>query len=251
MFKFKDNIVVVTGGEQGIGKAIAKAFSIAKAKVIIVGINEITGEKTAKELNGEVTFIKTDVSNLEEVEKLPNKVEEIYGLTDILINNAGIYIQGNVENTSVYEWDKIMNINLKGVFLVTKYILNHMLKKRKGTIVNIASEAGLVAFKNQVAYNVSKAAVISFTKSIAIDFAKNNIRANVVCPGTTITPLFKKLLAESEDPEEIKRQFESLRPLNRLGKPEEIAMATLCLASNKLAYATGSVFSIDGGYTAQ
>lgn len=251
MFIFNNKVVVVTGGEKGIGKAIATAFCNRGAKVVIVGIDEVSAQNAIDEIEGDVSFIKIDVTDKLATSKLPDEIYKLYGLTDILVNNAGIHITGDVESTSFTDWKRIMSVNINGVFLMTKSILKHMKEKGKGTIINIASEAGIDAFKNQVAYNVSKAAVIQLTKSLAIDFAENNIRANVVCPGTTMTPLVEKLLQKSDDPDKTKKELEEVRPLNRLGKPDEIAQAVLCLASNELEFATGTVFSIDGGYTAQ
>jgi NAD(P)-dependent dehydrogenase (short-subunit alcohol dehydrogenase family) len=250
MLNFEDKVVAITGAEMGIGKAIAEAFSKRGAKVVIVGIDEAEGTATAAHLPGKALFIKADVSKEEEVKLLPEKIKKEFGPVDILVNNAGIYKKGNVSTTSFEDWKKILDVNLDGVFLVTKYILQQMLEQNQGVIVNIASEAGIAAIGNQVAYNVSKAAVIALTKSLAVDFAEHNIRANAVCPGTTMTPLVEKALATSANPEEEKRALESSRPLNRLGKPEEIANAVLALASEELGYATGAVLSIDGGYTA-
>jgi len=247
MLNFEDKVVAITGAEMGIGKAIAEAFSKRGAKVVIVGIDEAEGTATAAHLPGKALFIKADVSKEEEVKLLPEKIKKEFGPVDILVNNAGIYKKGNVSTTSFEDWKKILDVNLDGVFLVTKYILQQMLEQNQGVIVNIASEAGIAAIGNQVAYNVSKAAVIALTKSLAVDFAEHNIRANAVCPGTTMTPLVEKALATSANPEEEKRALESSRPLNRLGKPEEIANAVLALASEELGYATGAVLSIDGG----
>ena len=250
MFRFDDKVVVVTGGEMGIGRAIAEAFSARGAKVVIVGINETEGEKVAAQLRGEALFIKTDVRNEQEVSLLPTKIEKAFGLVDVLINNAGVHQKGTVVTTSLADWKRTLDINVNGIFLVSKYLIPQMIAQKQGVVVNIGSEAGISAIPDQIAYNVSKAAVISMTKCMAVDFAKQNIRVNTVCPGTTMTPLVEKAIAISEDPVKALKDRESRRPLNRLGKPEEIAMAVLALASDELAYATGSVFSIDGGFTA-
>ncbi|MFT9078447.1 SDR family NAD(P)-dependent oxidoreductase [Ethanoligenens sp.] len=248
MFSFDGKLVVVTGGEKGIGKGIVKVFVENGAKAVILGRNIEAAEKTIEELGKDkVGFIQTDISDADAVSKVPDIIEKQFGLTDILINNAGIVSLGNVTETSIETWDQVMNVNLRGTFLTTKYLIPHMLKKKKGVIVNIASEAGLSAFKNQVAYNTSKAAVIHFTKSVAVDYAKDNIRANIVCPGTTYTPLVQGLIKSGVRREDM----ESIRPLNRLGDPSEIANAVLCLSSDELSYATGAVLSIDGGYTIQ
>jgi NAD(P)-dependent dehydrogenase (short-subunit alcohol dehydrogenase family) len=149
------------------------------------------------------------------------------------------------------DWDRILDVNLKGVFLCSKYCIPEMIKVGGGTIVNIGSEAGIVGIRNQVAYNVSKSGVIALTKSMAIDFAAHNIRVNCVCPGTTETPLVKAAVERAPDPGAARRALEEVRPANRLGQPEEIAAGILYLASAESLYATGSILSIDGGYTAQ
>jgi NAD(P)-dependent dehydrogenase (short-subunit alcohol dehydrogenase family) len=191
------------------------------------------------------------VSKAVAVKKMVETTVEKYGKLDILVNNAGIYTQANVVGTKEEDWDRILNVNLKGVFLCSKYSIPEMIKGGGGSIVNIGSEAGIVGIKNQVAYNVSKSGVIALTKSTAIDFAAHNIRVNCVCPGTTETPLVKAALERAPDPLAIRRALEQVRPANRLGQPEEIAAGILYLASDESPYATGAILSIDGGYTAQ
>jgi NAD(P)-dependent dehydrogenase (short-subunit alcohol dehydrogenase family) len=200
---------------------------------------------------GAATALRGDVSRAEEADALIEQTLKSYGRLDILVNNAGIYTKGDAANTAETDWDRILNVNLKGVFLCSKYAIPAMKKTGGGVIVNVASEAGLVAIKNQVAYNVSKAGVIALTKSTAVDFAADNIRANCICPGTTETPLVRAALAKEADPEKTRRALEGSRPLNRLGRPEEIAAGILYLAADELGYATGAVLSVDGGYTAQ
>jgi NAD(P)-dependent dehydrogenase (short-subunit alcohol dehydrogenase family) len=192
-----------------------------------------------------------DVSNAADVKKMVRITVDAYGKLDILVNNAGIYAQGNAVETQENDWDQILNVNLKGAFLCSKYCIPEMIKGGGGVIVNISSEAGLVGIKNQVAYNVSKAGVISLTKSMAIDFAADHIRVNCVCPGTTETPLVETALNVAPDPGKARHELEAVRPLNRLGQPMEIAFGILYLASDESPYATGSILSIDGGYTAQ
>ena len=190
------------------------------------------------------------MSKEEDVKSIPAQVKEELGPVDILVNNAGIYHQGDILTTAYEDWLRILEVNLHGSFLVTKYLVEQMVEKGGGVIVNVSSEAGIDAISGQIAYNVSKAALISFTKSLAADLAKYNIRANAVCPGTTMTPLVEEALKRADDPAAAKRQLESCRPLDRLGTPEEIASAILAMASSDLGYATGAVLAIDGGYTA-
>jgi len=178
-------------------------------------------------------------------------VIETYGKIDILVNNAGLYGHGDSINTDEEQWDKIMAVNLRAAFLCCKHCIPEMIESGGGVVINVSSEAGIVAIKNQVAYNVSKAGLISLTKSVAVDFASQNIRANCICPGTTETPLAVSDLAKQADPEKARRDLEKVRPANRLGKPEEIAYGILYLASDESSYATGAILSIDGGYTVQ
>lgn len=247
MFSFEGKIAAVTGAEKGIGKEIARGFIESGARAVLLGKDVEAGKQAAAELGEKATFIAIDVSDEAAVAKVGDEIEKRVGLVDILVNNAGIAMLGNVTDTDVAAWDRLMSVNLRGVFLTTKYLIPHMLRKKKGVIVNIGSEAGISAFKNQIAYNTSKAAVIHFTKSVAVDYAEDNIRANVVCPGTTYTPLVQGLIRDGVN----RADMENIRPLKRLGDPKEIANAVLCMASDELGYATGSVLTIDGGYTIQ
>jgi len=248
---FKDKVVIVTGGAVGIGRATAMAFAEKNARVIIADIDIEKGKQTSSLMGGEAFFIKTNVANSESVNNMVKEVTKRFGRIDILVNNAGIYYQGDVIKTTEEEWDGVMAVNLKGMYLCCHYVIPVMLKGNGGVVINVASEAGLVGIAGQTAYNVSKAGAISLTQSMAVDFARKGVRVNAVCPGTTETPLVKNALEKSKDPEKERRKLEECRPLNRLGRPEEIAAAILAMASDNLGYATGSVLSIDGGYTAK
>ncbi|HUV58702.1 MAG TPA: glucose 1-dehydrogenase [Desulfatiglandales bacterium] len=248
---FKDKVVIVTGGAVGIGKATAMAFVEKNARVIIADIDIEKGKQASSLMGGEAFFVKTNVANSESVNDMVKEVTKRFGRIDILVNNAGIYYQGDVIKTTEEEWDRVMAVNLKGMYLCCHYAIPVMLKGNGGVVINVASEAGLVGIAGQTAYNVSKAGAISLTKSMAVDFARKGVRVNAVCPGTTETPLVKNALEKSKDPEKARRELEECRPLNRLGRPEEIAAAILAMASDSLGYATGSIFSIDGGYTAK
>ena len=248
---FKDKIVIVTGAAVGIGKATAIAFAEKDAKVIVADIDVKKGKQTSSLISGDAFFIEINVANSESVKNMVKEVTNRFGRIDILVNNAGIYYQGDVIKTTEEEWDRVMAVNLKGMYLCCHYVIPVMLKGNGGVVINVASEAGLVGIAGQTAYNVSKAGAISLTKSMAVDFARKGVRVNAVCPGTTETPLVKNALEKSKDPEKARCELEECRPLNRLGRPEEIAAAILAMASDNLGYATGSVLSIDGGYTAK
>jgi len=252
--RLTNKVAIVTGAGVGIGQATALLFAREGARVVVADCDAVAGASTVgliRKAGGEAAFVQADVSKAADTEKMVKTAIDTYGRLDILVNNAGIYTKGDVVNTAEGDWDRIMNVNLKGVFLCSKYALAAMKKTGGGVIVNVASEAGLVAIKNQVVYNVSKSGVIALTKSTAVDFAADNIRVNCICPGTTETPLVKAALAKEADPVKARRALEECRPLNRLGQPEDIAAGILSLAADELGYATGAVLSVDGGYTAQ
>jgi len=252
--EFQGKVVVVTGASKGIGKAAALAFAHEGARVAVADMDRPAGESVVQEIEAlgrEALFVQVDVSREDQVQAMVQNVLDRWGRLDVLVNNAGIYLQGDVTEASLEQWNRIMNVNLTGVFLCTKYAAQAMISGGGGVIVNVSSEAGLVGIPGQVAYNVSKAGVIGLTKSCAVDLARRGVRVNCVCPGTTDTPLVREAIQRAPDPAAARRHLEEVRPLNRLGTPEEIATAILLLASDRMAYATGAVLSVDGGYTAQ
>jgi NAD(P)-dependent dehydrogenase (short-subunit alcohol dehydrogenase family) len=250
--RFENKVVAVTGGSLGIGRAAVEAFAREGAKVAIVSNDPERGEVTVQELEQyEIKFFSTDVSVESTVRATMEAIAQRWGTIDVLVNNAGIYMQADVVDTALEDWEQIMRVNLTGAFLCTKYAVPGMIQQGRGVVVNVSSEAGLVGIKGQVAYNVSKAALISLTQSCAVDLAARGVRVNCVCPGTTDTPLVREAVARSPDPATARRTLESMRPLDRLGRPEEIAEAILYLSSDLAGYATGAVLSVDGGYVAQ
>jgi meso-butanediol dehydrogenase/(S,S)-butanediol dehydrogenase/diacetyl reductase len=250
--RLENKIAIITGGGDGLGQASAVLFAKEGASVVVADMDPARGMKTVdmiKNQNGEAMFVEVDISKEDSVKNMVEKVVDAYGRIDILVNSAGIFIEATVLNTSVEDWDKIMAVNLRGIFLGCKYVIPEMIKAGKGSIVNIGSEAGITGWENATAYAASKGGVVNMTRCLALDFAKHNIRANCVCPGTTETPMLKKALEIAPDPKKARRFFES-RPLLRLGRPEEIAAGILYLASDESLYATGAILSIDGGKTA-
>lgn len=249
IFDLKDRIAIVTGGSRGIGKATAELLSHYGAKIVIADILEEESVNTANEITkkgGEAIAIKTDVSNKKDIENLIDATIKKFGRVDILVNNAGIYKAAPTEEVSEEEWARVLDINLKGYFLCAQVVGREMIKQKYGRIVNISSIAGLSGFSNSAAYCASKAAIILLTKTLAIDWAKYNIRVNAICPGVIKTAMTDPLLKDTGFQEMIKQRV----PLSREGKPEEIAAGVLFLVSDASSYMTGHAMIIDGGWTA-
>ncbi|MGE5604369.1 MAG: SDR family NAD(P)-dependent oxidoreductase [Bacteroidota bacterium] len=251
--RFSQKVAVITGAGSGIGQQAAVAFANEGATVIVVDLSRENADETVRKihaLNGAAESKVLDISKEADVKRMVSETVAKHGSVDILVNNCGIYFKGTVLDTAVTEWEKIMAVNLTGAFLCTKYCAEQMVSQGKGNIINVASEAGIVGIAGQVAYNVSKAALISLTKSTAVDLARYHIRVNAISPGTTETALVKASLAKEKDPAAARKALEDCRPVKRLGKPEEIAAGILFLASEESGYATGSNLVMDGGYTA-
>lgn len=248
----KDASVVVTGAGSGIGRAIAIAFANEDARVCVLDRDGKAAAETVAlitDAGKEAIFAIADIAEASQVADAVDYVSGAFSGIDVLVNNTGIFLPGDILTLSEKDWDRTIDTNLTGMFICIKYFLPVMVEKRKGVIINIGSEAGLVSIDGQVAYNVSKAGVVMLTKSCAKDLAKYGIRVNCVCPGRILTPLVQKILNTSEDPEAKHKELSEDRPMKRMGRPEDIAQAVLFLASAKAEYATGTILSIDGGYT--
>ena len=249
MRSFQNKVVIITGAGSGIGKAAALAFAQEGAKVIVSDIDEDGGHKTVvaiKNCAGEGTFIRCDVSKESEVKNLIDQTIQKYGRLDCAYNNAGIEEHSTSITTCAEEkWNRIINTNLKGVWLCMKYEIPAMLKSGGGSIVNCSSIAGLVGFPNMPAYVASKHGVIGLTETASLEYAKQNVRINAVCPGPILTPMLERLTKEQEN------ELTEKDPMGRVGKPEEIADSVLWLCSEKASYITGQSMAIDGGWVSQ
>ncbi len=251
--KYKNKIVLITGSGSGIGKAAALAFSKEGGTIIVSDINEINGLKTVSEIiknNGKATFFKTDVSNFDMVKNLMDFIIEKYGRLDVAINNAGIGGDfAKITDITLESWDKTMSVNSSGVFYCIKTQIPIMLKQGKGVILNTSSIAGIRGLPNAIAYSASKHAVIGITKTAAIEYAKNNIRVNALCPVFTITPMFDP---ESMDKlkEGISEKIKANVPMKRFANVMEQVNTMLWLCSDEASFITGQAISVDGGLTA-
>jgi NAD(P)-dependent dehydrogenase (short-subunit alcohol dehydrogenase family) len=241
---------IVTGATSGIGRAAAIALGRAGWNIMVTGRDESRGRAVVASLDGGGDFLAVDLSEPGSPERLVDRTVERWGRLDLLVNNAGIYARGTVADVAEEDYDSLMNTNLRAAVLLAGAAVRAMRPGEGGVIVNVSSEAGIVAVPQQVAYNVSKAGLVMLTKSIAVDHAKDGIRAVTVCPGTTRTPLVEEAIAGAPDPAEHERVLASSRPANRLGKPEEIASAIVYAASEEASYLSGSEIVVDGGYTA-
>lgn len=247
---FKDKVFIVTGSTFGIGKSTAIAFAKRGAKVVLSDwqADEDT-EKIIKENGGDAIFVKCDVSKEEDVKNMVAKTVAHYGRLDYAFNNAGIEGTPSPATECTNDnWDKTININLKGVWYCMKYQIPEMLKTGGGSIVNNASIAGLVGFGGIPAYVASKHGVVGLTKNVALDYAKQNIRVNAVCPGVIHTPMVERFTGG--DPAALK-QLVAGKPMERVGQPEEIAETVVFLCSNAASFITGQAIAVDGGWTTQ
>jgi len=247
-------VALITGGASGIGRATALTFAREGAKLIIADMNEDGGQQTVHmitEHGGEATFVQVDVSRATEVEAMISKTVQTYGRLDCAHNNAGIGSRPRVllHELSEESWERVININLKGVWLCLKYEIIQMCTQGGGAIVNTASIMGLVgSWSRSGVYNASKHGVVGLTKTAALEYATLGIRVNAVCPGYIRTPLIEEALASNP---EMEAQIVARHPVGRMGRPEEIAEAVMWLCSDAASFVTGHTMTVDGGYVAQ
>jgi NAD(P)-dependent dehydrogenase (short-subunit alcohol dehydrogenase family) len=252
--RLENKVVLVTGAGSGIGRAICRVFASEGAKILAADLDGATAAETAREVreaHGEAESTPADVASSDDVEAMVRGCIDRFGRIDILCNNAGIGSTKNAADTPLDVWERVFSVNARGTFLCCKHAIPYMLKAGGGSIVNMAAVAGLIGVKNRAAYCASKAAVISLTRSIAVDYVEAGIRCNCVCPATVDSPWVDRLLALADDPVQERAALEARQPLGRLGTPEEVAKAFLYLASDDAAFVTGSSLVIDGGWTAQ
>jgi len=254
--RLKGKRALITGGGSGLGRAMAERFTEEGAAVVIADINRSDAEATVKKLTAQgrrAMFTIGDVSKTADGERMVQEAVAFLGGLEILINNAGIETVGSVTTAKEEDWDRQIGVNLRGTFVMSRFAIPEIIKAGGGSVINLGSIGGLVAVKEYSAYGASKGAVIQLTRSMALDFAQNNIRVNCICPGPIDTPMIQRA-AETlnpQDPDAIKKLYGSFTMLGRLGRPEEIANCALFLVSDESSYVTGHALAADGGYTVQ
>jgi len=258
MFRLDGKRALITGAGSGIGEAIARLFATQGAQVIVADVETKAAEQVTAsivERGGVASALTLDVADESQVSAAFDRLANEYGRLDIVVNNAGISHVGNILETSLEDWDRLLRVNAGGVFLCAREAVRHMLQQepKGGVIINLSSVAAMIGLERRLPYSASKGAVLALTRSIAIDFVGEGIRCNAICPGTVQTPFVEGYLKRSFPGQEdaVRQTLHARQPLGRMGQPEEIAAAALYLASDEAAFVTGSALVIDGGWTAK
>jgi len=254
MKRFEDRVVILTGAASGIGKAAALLFAEEGATVCLLDIDRRGIEEATRAIldkNRKALPFVCDVTDERKVAETMEQVLRHAAGIDVLCNNAGIELSKSLISTEKDEWEAVLSVNLKGMFLLSKHVLPHMMDSGGGAVVNTSSISGLLGWPDSAAYCASKGGVVQLTREMAVEYGQYNIRINCICPGTTETPMINRLLSLESDPEETARSIKAMHPLGRFAQPEEIARAMLFLASDEASFVTGAVLPVDGGYTAK
>jgi len=251
--KLAGKVSIITGAGSGIGQASALEFAAEGAKVVVADYVPQGGHETVDQIRsagGDAIFVETDVSKADDVQKMIQATLEAYGRIDVLFNNAAVTIPASVVEASEEVWDKTMDIDLKGVFLPSKYAIPHMIAGGGGSVINTASMCGLVASPNQAPYSAAKGGVIALTRQMAIDYALHGIRVNGIAPSEVRTPMFLGFINQTPDPEKTMERLMARIPMGRVAEPKELARVAVFLASDDSSYITGVTLPVDGGLTA-
>jgi NAD(P)-dependent dehydrogenase (short-subunit alcohol dehydrogenase family) len=248
--RLKNKIAVVTGAGSGIGRACAIALAREGAKVVLVGRRKDRLEETAREIGDSAFILPADVSAQDEIVRVVKQTVEHFGGLNVLLNNAGVLHIGTAEQITEEQWDETFNLNVRGLWLLSRAVLPAMRKAGGGSIINVASVLGINGARNRASYAPSKGAVVLLTKCMAIDHGHENIRVNAICPSFVETDLTAAVVRKAPDPVSVRAERIAVHPIGRLGQPEDIAGLAVYLASDESSWVTGSVFAVDGGYLA-
>jgi len=244
--RLNNKTAIITGGATGIGLACARLFTREGARVAIFGRRQDRLDQARKQIGDSVLAVQGDITHEQDIQRLVDTTLKELGQVDILINNAGTFTGGPLHETDAEAWDRVFNINMTGVFQLTRRVLPSMVEQGSGSIIHISSILGIVAMPQTAAYNASKGALNQFSKSIAVEYGAQGIRSNALCPGMIETEMTEELRSDTA----LMAEFLKGYPLGRFGQPEEVAQACLFLASDESAFITGTTLPIDGGYTA-
>jgi NAD(P)-dependent dehydrogenase (short-subunit alcohol dehydrogenase family) len=246
--RFRGKFAIVTGGSQGMGRAIAHALAMEGATVALIARNMGTGSKAAAQIEadgGKAFFLQADVSDKEQVLRAVNETVQRLGRVDILVNNAGIHTQAPLEQETRSDWQRLFEVNVLGTVFPSQAVVPYMIKQGGGRIVHISSKAAVVGEPGHVAYSASKGAVLSMTRAMAVDLAPHSITVNAVCPGPVVTDMLLAAVPDAADRQALAQKA----PLGRLGQPEDVAAAVLYLVSDDAGWCTGQAISVDGGFS--
>lgn len=249
--RLEGKIALVTGAASGIGAATAALFIREGARVAIADRNFGQAQRVAATLGERALALEMDVTVSQQIDSAIGTIVATFGGLDILVNNAGFGIRGSVVNTAEEDWDRVIDVNLKGVYLCSRHAIPEIAKRGKGAVVNISSTAAICGIPDRAAYVAAKGGVAALTRSMALDHAGQNIRVNSIAPGVIWSSYYEAMLKEVPDPEGFVNGLKARAPVNRMGTPDEIATMALFLASDESSFATGAMFTVDGGYTAR
>jgi NAD(P)-dependent dehydrogenase (short-subunit alcohol dehydrogenase family) len=250
----KGRVALITGAGSGLGRMMAIRFSQEGSNVCVADIDTKRAEETAFAIGEDQAFsVVGDVSKASDAESMIKAAVDHFNRLDILVNNAGFWLvdrPDRVDVLSEQDWDRVLNVNLKGVFLCSKYALQYMLKQQRGVIINLASECGVGGMPNAAAYCAAKGGIVNLTRQMGLEYARKSVRVNCIIPCNIKTPMLERELEASGNKEEATQRYYRLMPFGRFGEPEEVAAAAVFLASDESTFTTGSVLMVDGGVTA-